>query len=408
MKTIRFELDAISNTAVKEAVLSFLSQKGSSPVISSNFVVMPGFCDVHVHLREPGYIYKETVATGTLAAAHGGYTAVCAMPNLSPVPDSYEDLLPQLRAIESVACVDVYPYGAITVGEKGEELADLEGIAPFVCAFSDDGRGVTDKSLMLEAMKRAKKLGKMIVAHCEDKSLIPSGGCIHDGVYAKEHGHIGISSESEYIEIERDMPLVRESGAAYHICHVSTGESVEIIRRAKAEGLDVTAETAPHYLVLCDEDLEEDGRFKMNPPLRSREDMEALIEGITDGTVDMIATDHAPHSADEKSKGLENSLFGVVGLETAFPILYTELVKKRGIITVEKLAELMSSSPRRRFGITSDVGFNVFEIKTPYTIDEGDFLSSGKSTPFAGREVYGKCVLTVHKNNIVYKDNFII
>lgn len=408
MKTIRFELDAISNTAVKEAVLSFLSQKGSSPVISSNFVVMPGFCDVHVHLREPGYIYKETVSTGTLAAAHGGYTAVCAMPNLSPVPDSYEGLLPQLRAIESGACVDVYPYGAITVGEKGEELADLEGIAPFVCAFSDDGRGVTDKSLMLEAMKRAKKLGKMIVAHCEDKSLIPSGGCIHDGVYAKEHGHVGISSESEYIEIERDMPLVRESGVAYHICHVSTGESVEIIRRAKAEGLDVTAETAPHYLVLCDEDLEEDGRFKMNPPLRSREDMEALIEGITDGTIDMIATDHAPHSADEKSKGLENSLFGVVGLETAFPILYTELVKKRGIITLEKLAELMSSSPRRRFGITSDVGFNVFEIKTPYTINGRDFLSSGKSTPFAGREVYGKCVLTVHKNNIVYKDNFII
>lgn len=407
MKNVRFELDAVKNTAVKEAVLSFLSREDSAPVVTHNYIVLPGFCDVHVHLREPGYIYKETVKSGTMAAARGGYTAVCAMPNLNPVPDSMEHLQIQLDAIENDAVIDVYPYGAITVGEDGKQLADLSAMAPYVCGFSDDGRGVTDKALMLEAMKKAKELGRMIVAHCEDKSLIPAGGCIHDGIYAKEHGHKGISSESEYIEIERDIPLVKESGVAYHVCHVSAKQSVEIIRRAKAEGVNITAETGPHYLILCDEDLLEEGRFKMNPPLRGRDDMKALIEGILDGTLDMIATDHAPHSAEEKSKGLSGSMFGIVGLETAFPILYTELVKK-DIITLEKLSALMSDVPRARFGIEGDAGFTVFEINTPYKIDEGEFLSAGKSTPFSGREVYGRCVLTVHNENIVYTDNSII
>ncbi len=402
MKKMSFELSSIKNPDVKDAVLSFLSRGGNVPIVNNAFIVMPGFCDVHVHFREPGYIYKETVKSGSMAAARGGYTTVCTMPNLSPVPDSVEHLQLQLDAIRDTAEVEVIPYGSITVNEDGEELADLEGMAPYVCGFSDDGRGVTDKALMKAAMEKAAALGKLIVAHCEDKSLL-EGGYIHNGKYAAEHGHRGISSESEYIEIERDIPLVRETGVAYHVCHVSAKESVEIIRRAKAEGVNITAETGPHYLVLSDEDLREEGRFKMNPPLRGREDMAALREGILDGTIDMIATDHAPHSAEEKSRGLEKSLFGIVGLETAFPVLYTELVKK-GVLTVEKLAELMSSAPRARFGFEGDAGFTVFEVKTPYVINEEDFLSAGKSTPFSGAEVYGKCVLTVKDGEVLYSD----
>lgn len=379
----------------------FLADGGLSPVISKKYIIVPGLCDVHVHFREPGFSYKETIASGSAAAAHGGYTAVCTMPNLDPVPDSAEHLQVQLDAIERGAAIKVLPYGAITVGEKGEKLADMEAMSDKVCAFSDDGKGVQNDKMMREAMTAAKRLGKIIAAHCEDNSLL-FGGYIHDGEYARMHGHRGISSASEYKQIERDLRLAEETGCAYHVCHISTKESVELIRQAKARGVDVTCETAPHYLVLCDEDMQEDGRFKMNPPLRSREDKQALIEGIKDGTIDMIATDHAPHSAEEKGRGLEKSLMGVVGLETAFPVLYTELVMKN-IITLDRLVELMSFKPKERFGIDTNNDFAVFDISEAYKIDPEDFLSMGRATPFAGREVFGRCLLTVHNGKVVYK-----
>lgn len=379
----------------------FLADGGLSPVISKKYIIVPGLCDVHVHFREPGFSYKETIASGSAAAAHGGYTAVCTMPNLDPVPDSAEHLQVQLDAIERGAAIKVLPYGAITVGEKGEKLADMEAMSDKVCAFSDDGKGVQNDEMMREAMTAAKRLGKIIAAHCEDNSLL-FGGYIHDGKYARMHGHRGISSASEYKQIERDLRLAEETGCAYHVCHISTKESVELIRQAKARGVDVTCETAPHYLVLCDEDMQEDGRFKMNPPLRSREDKQALIEGIKDGTIDMMATDHAPHSAEEKGRGLEKSLMGVVGLETAFPVLYTELVKKN-IITLDRLVELMSFKPKERFGIDTNNDFAVFDISEAYKIDPEDFLSMGRATPFAGREVFGRCLLTVHNEKVVYK-----
>ena len=379
----------------------FLADGGLSPVISKRYIIVPGLCDVHVHFREPGFSYKETIASGSAAAAHGGYTAVCTMPNLDPVPDSAEHLQVQLDAIKRGAAIKVLPYGAITVGEKGERLADMEAISDKVCAFSDDGKGVQNDEMMREAMTAAKRLGKIIAAHCEDNAML-LGGYIHDGEYAKAHGHRGISSASEYQQIERDLRLAEETGCAYHVCHISTKESVELIRQAKARGVDVTCETAPHYLVLCDEDMQEDGRFKMNPPLRSREDKEALIEGIKDGTIDMIATDHAPHSAEEKGRGLEKSLMGVVGLETAFPVLYTELVMKN-IITLDRLVELMSFKPKERFGIDTNNDFAVFDISEAYKIDPENFLSMGRATPFAGREVFGRCLLTVHNEKVVYK-----
>lgn len=379
----------------------FLADGGLSPVILKKYIIVPGLCDVHVHFREPGFSYKETIASGSAAAAHGGYTAVCTMPNLDPVPDSAEHLQVQLDAIKRGAAIKVLPYGAITVGEKGERLADMEAISDKVCAFSDDGKGVQNDEMMREAMTAAKRLGKIIAAHCEDNFLL-LGGYIHDGEYARMHGHRGISSASEYKQIERDLRLAEETGCAYHVCHISTKESVELIRQAKARGVDVTSETAPHYLVLCDEDMQEDGRFKMNPPLRSREDKEALIEGIKDGTIDMIATDHAPHSAEEKGRGLEKSLMGVVGLETAFPVLYTELVMKN-IITLDRLVELMSFKPKERFGIDTNNDFAVFDISEAYKIDPEDFLSMGRATPFAGREVFGRCLLTVHNGKVVYK-----
>lgn len=379
----------------------FLADGGLSPVISKKYIIVPGLCDVHVHFREPGFSYKETIASGSAAAAHGGYTAVCTMPNLDPVPDSAEHLQVQLDAIERGAAIKVLPYGAITVGEKGEKLADMEAMSDKVCAFSDDGKGVQNDEMMREAMTAAKRLGKIIAAHCEDNSLL-FGGYIHDGEYARMHGHRGISSASEYKQIERDLRLAEETGCAYHVCHISTKESVELIRQAKARGVDVTCETAPHYLVLCDEDMQEDGRFKMNPPLRSREDKKALIEGIKDGAIDMIATDHAPHSAEEKGRGLEKSLMGVVGLETAFPVLYTELVMKN-IITLDRLVELMSFKPKERFGIDTENDFAVFDISEAYKIDPENFLSMGRATPFAGREVFGRCLLTVHNGKVVYK-----
>ena len=386
---------------IKAFAEKFLADGGLSPVISKKYIIVPGLCDVHVHFREPGFSYKETIASGSAAAAHGGYTAVCTMPNLDPVPDSAEHLQVQLDAIKRGAAIKVLPYGAITVGEKGEKLADMEAMSDKVCAFSDDGKGVQNDEMMREAMTAAKRLGKIIAAHCEDNSLL-FGGYIHDGEYAKAHGHRGISSASEYKQIERDLRLAEETGCAYHVCHISTKESVELIRQAKARGVDVTCETAPHYLVLCDEDMQEDGRFKMNPPLRSREDKQALIEGIKDGTIDMIATDHAPHSAEEKGRGLEKSLMGVVGLETAFPVLYTELVTKN-IITLDRLVELMSFKPKERFGIDTENDFAVFDISEAYKIDPKNFLSMGRATPFAGREVFGRCLLTVHGGKAVYK-----
>ncbi len=367
----------------------------------SQYVVFPGFCDVHVHFREPGFSYKETIATGSAASARGGYTAVCTMPNLNPVPDGREHLDEQLELIKKDACIHVYPYGAITVGEQGEILADLEGMAPDVIGFSDDGKGVQDDDMMRQAMLRAKALGKMIVAHCEVNSLL-RGGYIHDGVYAKANGHKGICSASEYEQIARDLKLVEETGCAYHVCHISTKESVELIRQAKARGVNVTCETGPHYLVMDDSDLQEDGRFKMNPPLRSKEDRLALIEGICDGTIDMIATDHAPHSAEEKSKGLAGSAFGIVGIETAFPVLYTYLVKK-GIITLEKLIELLSTNPRKRFGIPAGQDFTLWDLNKKFTVDPDAFMSKGKATPFTGWELDGECLLTVCDGKIVYK-----
>jgi dihydroorotase len=379
----------------------FLADGGLSPVISKKYIIVPGLCDVHVHFREPGFSYKETIASGSAAAAHGGYTAVCTMPNLDPVPDSAEHLQVQLDAIKRGAAIKVLPYGAITVGEKGERLADMEAISDKVCAFSDDGKGVQNDEMMREAMTAAKRLGKIIAAHCEDNSLL-FGGYIHDGEYARMHGHRGISSASEYKQIERDLRLAEETGCAYHVCHISTKESVELIKQAKARGVNVTCETAPHYLVLCDEDMQEDGRFKMNPPLRSLEDKQALIEGIKDGTIDMIATDHAPHSAEEKGRGLEKSLMGIVGLETAFPVLYTELVTKN-IITLDRLVELMSFKPKERFGIDINNDFAVFDISEAYKIDPEKFFSMGRATPFAGREVFGRCLLTVHNGKVVYK-----
>ena len=369
--------------------------------------VFPGFVDVHVHLREPGFIYKETVASGTKAAARGGYTEVCSMPNLSPTPDSMENLKIQLDAIEKDAVIGVHPYGTITVGEKGEQLSDMETIAPYVIGFSDDGRGVQNDNMMKEAMLTAKKLGKIIVAHCEVNELL-RGGYIHDGEYAKKHDHKGICSESEWKQIERDIELIREIGCAYHVCHISTKESVELIRKAKAEGLDITCETGPHYLLLDDSDLQEDGRFKMNPPLRSAADRLALIEGIKDGTIDMIATDHAPHSAEEKSRGLKSSLMGVVGLETTFPVMYTGLVKT-GIITLEKLIDLLSTNARKRFNLPlSENDFSVWNLDKKYTVNPDDFLSMGKSTPFAGNEVFGECIMTVRDKKAAYINGGII
>ena len=366
-----------------------------------NVVVLPGFCDVHVHFREPGFSYKETVATGSLAAAAGGYTAVCTMPNLNPVPDSAQHLREQLAIIEKDAVIHVYPYASITVGQAGQELSDMEGMAPDCIAFSDDGRGVQSDGMMRAAMEKAKALGKMIVAHCEVNDLL-RGGYIHDGAYAEAHGHRGICSESEYAQIARDLELVREIGCAYHVCHISAKESVELIRRAKAEGLDVTCETGPHYLVLDDGDLQEDGRFKMNPPLRAPEDREALIEGLLDGTIDMIATDHAPHSAEEKGRGLEKSAFGIVGLETAFPVLYTYMVQA-GVLSMEKLVEVMCVNPRRRFGIPMGRDFSVWDLGEAYTVDPETFRSLGRATPFAGHTLRGKCLMTAVDGQVVYK-----
>lgn len=392
------------NDCVKEKVKAILSSANLSPMHLSAFLnsgtVFPGFVDVHVHLREPGYFYKETMESGTAASARGGYTEVCSMPNLDPVPDTLENLNVQLECIKRDALIGVHPYASITKGQRGEELADMEALAPYVAGFSDDGRGVQSEAMMREAMLRAKALGKIIVAHCEDNSLL-HGGYIHDGEYAKAHGHRGICSESEWGPIKRDIALLRETGASYHVCHISTKESVALIREAKREGLDITCETAPHYLVMNDMMLKEDGRFKMNPPIRSEEDRLALVEGLLDGTIDMIATDHAPHSAEEKSKGLANSLMGVVGIETAFSVLYTELVKG-GILPLEKLIELMCDNPRKRFGLPLGEDYSIWALDEEYTVDPEEFLSKGRATPFVGKRVFGKCLATIRNGKLIW------
>ena len=374
-------------------------------IFAGKYIVVPSFVDVHVHFREPGFFYKESILTGSTAAAHAGYSHVMPMPNLNPVPDSLEHLKEELDIIERDAVINVIPYGSITVGEKGKELADLVDMAPYVCAFSDDGVGLNDPELMKEAMRRAKALGKLVVAHCEDLEL-RAGGYIHDGKYARLNGHKGICSESEWKPIKRDLKLAEETGAGYHVCHISTKESVQVIREAKARGVNVTCETAPHYLVLDDMCLREDGRYKMNPPIRSEEDRLALIEGLKDGTIDCIATDHAPHSAEEKSRGLKDSAMGIVGLETAFPVIYSCLVME-GIIGLDKVVELMSVNPRKRFGLepadeTKD--FAVWELEEEYAIDPEKFLTKGRATPFDNWKVPGRCVLNVVNDKIVWKD----
>ena len=389
----------IRNGRIERIAPQIPPMEGVTESDMSGCCIVPGLVDVHVHLREPGFSCKETIRTGTLAAAHGGFTTVCAMPNLNPVPDTLEHLEKQLEIIRRDAMIHVLPYGAITMAEEGRELSDMAAMAPFVAGFSDDGRGVQDEGMMRSAMQEAKRLGKIIAAHCEVNKLL-TGGWIHDGEYARAHGHRGISSESEWAEVARDVKLAKETGVAFHACHISTKESVDIIRRARAEGVDATCETGPHYLVLCDKDLQEDGRFKMNPPLRGEEDRDALIAGLLDGTVSMIATDHAPHEAEAKSRGLERSAMGVVGLETSFAVMYTYFVK-RGVLSLEKLVELMSVNPAKRFGIGSFLeegqmaDLAVFDLSREWVVNLEEFLSKGRATPFSGHTLYGRCVLTL-------------
>lgn len=406
-----FPLDVLIEDGRVVRIGRELSRSDSPAVLDcSGKYIVPGFADVHVHLREPGFSYKETVATGTAAGARGGYTALCSMPNLNPPPDTPEHLAVQLEAIRRDARIRVYPYGCITMGQTGRgEVTDMAALSQAgAVAFSDDGKGVQQEERMHEAMERAAALGQMIVAHCEDESLL-TGGWIHEGVYAAAHGHKGISSASEWKQVERDLKLAEETGCRYHVCHVSTKESVELIRQAKARGVRVTCETGPHYLVLCDEDLQEDGRFKMNPPLRGKEDRDALIAGLLDGTVDMIATDHAPHSAEEKGRGLEKSLMGIVGLETAFPVLYTHLVLP-GVLTLEQLVERMSVRPRQVFGLPGGLepgqpaDLAVLELTEEYGIDPGTFLSMGRATPFAGWKVRGRNTMTMVEGQIVWQE----
>ena len=386
------------------------SQENTSVIELDNCLIVPGFVDVHVHLREPGFSYKETIFSGTAAAAAGGYTAVCAMPNLKPVPDNADTLGLQLDLIRKNAKVRVYPYGAITQGEKGETLADLAEMAPDVAGFSDDGRGVQSRELMRQAMLLAKSLDKPIVAHCEDESLLPKGWAIRDGDFARRNGFPGNDSASEWKQVERDIQLVRETGCRYHVCHISTKESVALIRAAKAEGLPVTCETGPHYLVMCDEDLLDEGRFKMNPPIRSAEDRDALVAGLLDGTVDCIATDHAPHSAEEKAKGLRGSLNGIVGLETAFPILYTNLVET-GIVPLETILNALCVNPRKIFGLPGGsleegqiADLTVLDLNRPHVIDSSTFHSLGRATPFDGWGVSAAVAMTICGGEIVYHD----
>ena len=397
----------IENGTVSSVGADIAVCDGVSVIDAKNMLILPGFADVHVHLREPGFFYKESIETGTKAAARGGFTLVCSMPNLNPVPDSAENMAVQQEIIDRDAVIKVLPYAAITKGQKGQELVNLTEMADRCFAFSDDGKGVQKDEMMLEAMRQAKALDKPIVAHCEDESLL-YGGYIHDGEYARLHGHRGICSESEWKQVERDIELVRQTGVQYHVCHISTKETVELIRKAKAEGLPVSCETAPHYLALCDMEIEEHGRFKMNPPIRSEQDKQALIKGVQDGTIEVIATDHAPHSAEEKLKGLEKSNMGVVGIETSFAAMNTYMVK-RGYITMEKLVEIMSINPRKLFGIDSGIAvgkkadFVLVDPDKQFVVNPEEFVSKGRFTPFEGKTMYGDILLTVCDGKVVYQ-----
>jgi len=407
----RFQnLDIMIDQGRIVSVSDSLPKEGVSVIKLNNHLIVPGFVDVHVHLREPGFSYKETIYSGTKAAAAGGYTAVCSMPNLKPVPDSLEALDVQLDLIQKNAQVRVYPYGAITCGQRGETMADLTAMAPHVAGFSDDGRGVQSDSMMRSAMELAKALDKPIVAHCEDESLLTKGWAIHDGDFARRNGFVGNDPASEWKQVERDIALVRETGCQYHVCHISTKETVALIRAAKAEGLPITCETGPHYLVMCDEDLLDEGRFRMNPPIRSAEDRDALVAGLLDGTIDCIATDHAPHSAEEKSKGLAGSLNGIVGLECAFSILYTQLVET-GIVPLETIVNALCVNPRKIFGLPGGeivegtvADLTVIDINRPHVIDSHTFQSLGRATPFEGWGVSAAVAMTICDGKVVYHD----
>lgn len=401
-------MDVEVSDGIVSARGSALAENAEKVFDCRGLVLFPGFVDVHVHLREPGFSYKETIESGTKACARGGYTTVCAMPNLNPAPDSPEHLAVEEALIAEQAVIEVRPYASITVGQKGEgKLVDVAALAPRVCGFSDDGRGVKEADTMRAAMLRVKAADGIIAAHCEELCLIPPGGAIHDGAFALAHGIPGIPSRSEWEPIARDIELCRETGCRYHVCHVSTKESVALIRRAKAEGVDITCETGPHYLLMCQDDLRDEGRFKMNPPLRDKADQEALLEGLLDGTIDMIATDHAPHSAEEKSRGLAKSAMGVVGIETAFPLMYTYLVET-GRMTLSDLVSRLTDAPRRRFRIGG--GLNVgdraaitaFDLHADEAIDPAHFLSRGKATPFEGWKVHAACKLTICGEKIAY------
>lgn len=395
---------------IKDGIVAEIGEKismDSCPVADAdNLFILPGFADVHVHLREPGFSYKETIASGSRAAARGGFTLVCSMPNLNPVPDSVENLKREQDIIDSDAVIKVMPYASITKGEKGQELVDFGRLADKCFAFSDDGKGVQNADMMRRAMEKAKAAGKAIVAHCEDESLL-CGGYIHDGEYARLHGHKGISSASEYRQVARDVELVRATGVQYHVCHISTKETVDIVRKAKAEGLSVSCETGPHYLAFCDMDLQDEGRFKMNPPIRSAADRDALIKGIKDGTIEVIATDHAPHSRREKTKGLAGSSMGVVGLETSFAAVNTYMVQA-GHISLEKLVEIMSINPRKIFGLDRGIkigqkaDFTVVDTQKQWVVDPADFVSAGKFTPFEGVKLTGDVLLTAYDGELVY------
>ena len=413
LKNVNIYNYGVGDSVVEDGVITHIGTSvsvcdGDTVFMLDGKYAFPGFADVHVHLREPGFTHKETIATGTAACAHGGFTHVCSMPNLKPVPDCMEHLKVQLDAINRDAVINVLPFASITVGQNGAELSDMDKMAPYIAGFSDDGKGVQNSEMMKEAMINAKRLDKIISAHCEDETLL-DGGYIHKGEYAKLHGHKGICSESEWKPVERDIQLIKETGCKYHVCHISAEETVDLIRKAKAEGVDITCETGPHYLVMNDMMIKDEGRFKMNPPIRSEQDRLALIQGVCDGTVDMIATDHAPHSAEEKSGGLSGSLNGIVGIETSFPVLYTHLVKEN-VISLEKLIELMSKNPSERFGLNisltvgSKANLTVFDLDGEYVINESDFLSMGKSSPFTGDKVYGKCLLTIADGNVAYKN----
>lgn len=400
---------AIANGIIVERASEITPEDGDTVINAAGLVAAPAFVDVHVHLREPGFGYKERIATGTAAAARGGYSTVCSMPNLNPVPDTVETLGVQLDIIRRDAKIEVLPYAAITIGRKGEELVDIAALQDKVCAFSDDGSGVQHDAMMERAMAEAAKHDALIAAHCEVEELL-RGGYIHDGEYARKHGHKGICSESEWEQVRRDIEIAEKLGCRYHVCHISTKETVELVRQAKARGAKVTCETGPHYLIFTDMDLEEDARWKMNPPLRSAEDRAALIEGIKDGTIDMIATDHAPHTVEEKSRGLKDSAMGVVGLETAFAALNTHLVRK-GVITLERLVELMSINPRRVFRIEGGIEVGnradivLLDVERQWRVDSTKFLSMGKISMFDGREMVGDVAMTIHRGNVVYDNN---